>query len=164
MLGPLSLADATETEALGARLALALCERSGWVVFLHGDLGAGKTTLVRAWLRALGVQGTIRSPTYTLIEPYEIDGRSLLHLDLYRLNDPEELLQLGLADTPPQAGGWLVEWPERGGGELPAPDIEIRLEPDGLQRRVSISAGPGWRELIEPVFGFRITSVPEAGP
>jgi len=132
------LADAAATEALGVRLASALSEHRGWVVFLQGDLGAGKTTLVRAWLRALGVKGTIRSPTYTLIEPYEIVGRSLLHLDLYRLNNADELAQLGLADTPPQAGGWLVEWPERGGNQLPAPDIVVRLQIDGSGRRVSL--------------------------
>jgi tRNA threonylcarbamoyladenosine biosynthesis protein TsaE len=152
-LGPLSLADAAATEALGARLASALREHRGWVVFLHGDLGAGKTTLVRAWLRALGVQGTIRSPTYTLIEPYDIDGQSLLHLDLYRLNDPDELAQLGLADTPPQVGGWLVEWPERGGNLLPAPDIVVHLKIDGSGRRISLDLpNEFYFSLIAPIF------------
>jgi len=147
------LADAAATEALGARLAMALREHCGWVVFLHGDLGAGKTTLVRAWLRALGVSGTIRSPTYTLIEPYDIDGHSLLHLDLYRLNDADELAQLGLADMPPQAGGWLVEWPERGGNQLPAPDIVVRLQADGSGRRVSLDLSNAFYfSLIAPVF------------
>ena len=153
----LALADAAATEALGARLAEALRGVSGWVVFLHGELGAGKTTLVRAWLRTLGVAGTIRSPTYTLIEPYEIDGRSLLHLDLYRLQDAEELEQLGLADTPPSAGGWLVEWPQRGAGLLPPPAIEIHLRADGLGRKAASACADLWRERL----AARLT--PESG-
>jgi len=161
-LPPLLLADATETEAFGTQLAVALRARTGWVVFLRGALGAGKTTLARAWLRALGVTGTIRSPTYTLIEPYEIDGHNLLHLDLYRLNDPEELAQLGLADTPPQAGGWLVEWPERGAGCLPAPSIEILLETVDSQRVVRASAAAEWREAVETA--LQAVSVPGLKP
>lgn len=152
-LGPLMLTDTAATEALGVRLAIALREHRGWVVFLHGDLGAGKTTLVRAWLRALGVKGTIRSPTYTLTEPYEVDSNSLLHLDLYRLNDADELAQLGLADMPPQAGGWLVEWPERGGNQLPAPDIVVRLHIEGSGRRVSLDLPNAFYfSLIAPIF------------
>ncbi len=134
------LKDAAATEAIGAALALTLAPRTGLVVFLHGELGAGKTTLVRGWLRALGVSGPIRSPTYTLVEPYELDGRSLLHLDLYRLSDAEELEQLGVYDTPPETSVWLVEWPERGAGQLPPPDLSIHLE----------AAGPGREIRLEP--------------
>ena len=111
------LADADATAALGARLAQALPERG--VVHLHGDLGAGKSTLARAVLRALGVTGTIRSPTYTLVEQYPLAGGGTgLHLDLYRIGDPGELEFLGLDGSDIRL--WLVEWPERGQGALPA--------------------------------------------
>lgn len=132
------LDDSAATEAAGARLAQLLGSRRGLVVFLHGDLGAGKTTLVRGWLRALGITGPIRSPTYTLVEPYELDGRSLLHLDLYRLSDAEELEQLGVYDTPPESSTWLVEWPERGAGQLPIPDLSIHLQASGDGREIRL--------------------------
>jgi tRNA threonylcarbamoyladenosine biosynthesis protein TsaE len=101
---------------------------NGAVIFLYGDLGAGKTTLARQFLRHLGVSGTIRSPTYTLMEPYRADGRELLHMDLYRLNNPAELHNLGLVDYPPELTLWLVEWPEKGGDALPKADISITLQ------------------------------------
>lgn len=101
--------------------------------FLEGGLGAGKTTFARAFLRGLGVQGTVRSPTYTLIEPYDLSaeflGRRVLHLDLYRLTSPEELDDLGLRDEYEQAL-ILIEWPERGAGELPMPDLTLSLTPE----------------------------------
>lgn len=127
------LRSAAETEALGASLAALVMHRPGGVLYLEGPLGAGKTTLTRGLLRALGVRGSIRSPTYTLLEPYEIGHRDLLHLDLYRLTHPRELEQLGLRDYPPAQCWWLVEWPERGAGLLPPPDLRIELahEPDG---------------------------------
>jgi tRNA threonylcarbamoyladenosine biosynthesis protein TsaE len=139
------LPAAEATEALGAQLALALTGRSGLLVFLRGDLGAGKTTLVRGWLRALGVVGPIRSPTYTLVEPYELGQGSALHLDLYRLASADEVEQLGLLDTPPDRSLWLVEWPERGGGRLPAPDLEITLSANAGGRQARITAhGNTW--------------------
>ena len=121
------LADAHATEAAGAALARALATREGAVIYLQGDLGAGKTTLARGLLRALGVAGAVRSPTYTLIEPYSVNGRSVVHMDLYRLADPEEWWGLGLDTWPPDRSLWLVEWPERAGGWLPAPTLDIRL-------------------------------------
>jgi tRNA threonylcarbamoyladenosine biosynthesis protein TsaE len=145
------LQDAAATEALGASLARVLAPRPGLVVYLHGELGAGKTTLVRAWLRALGVTGTIRSPTYTLVEPYEVGGRSLLHLDLYRLSDPEELVQLGVYDTPPERSTWLVEWPERGAGELPPPDLRISLGRAGEGREARLEGAPEIAPLLDKI-------------
>lgn len=123
----LPLADAAATEALGAGIADWLRAAPGAVVYLIGDLGAGKTTLARGLLRALGVRGTVRSPTYTLLEPYEIEGRSVVHMDLYRLQDPDELITLGAHDYSPRSTIWLVEWPERGSGQLPAAQLTVEL-------------------------------------
>lgn len=126
-----ALADAAATEALAARLAMWLPARA--VIHLHGDLGAGKSTFARALLRALGVTGTIRSPTYTLVEPYALaDGGQALHLDLYRIGDPGELEFLGLEED--AARLWLVEWPERGAEALPAADLHVRLALAGSGR------------------------------
>lgn len=141
--GQRDLPDAEATEALGAALAPLLCSRPGGMIHLEGDLGAGKTTLSRALLRALGVVGAIRSPTYTLVEPYELPGLRVLHLDLYRLADPEELYGLGVLDDAPPAAWWLVEWPERGAGVLPAPDLRLRLSRVGGMRRADWSPAPG---------------------
>ena len=122
----LAVRTAEAQERLGAALAAA-CQRP-FVVFLEGELGAGKTTLVRGFLRALGHAGTVRSPTFTLIEPYEFPAGPVFHLDLYRLGDPEELTYLGLRDLLGNRAILLVEWPERGLGELPAPDLRIAIE------------------------------------
>ncbi|MDX1606983.1 MAG: tRNA (adenosine(37)-N6)-threonylcarbamoyltransferase complex ATPase subunit type 1 TsaE [Candidatus Competibacterales bacterium] len=126
----LQLPDTAATEALGAALAARLPVPA--LVGLRGDLGAGKTTLVRGLLRALGHQGAVKSPTYTLVEPYELAGQRVLHCDLYRLGDPEELEYLGLREEFGQALV-LVEWPERGAGWLPPSTMEIELQhrPDG---------------------------------
>lgn len=133
------LRSAAETEAYGASLAPILKSRNGGVLYLEGALGAGKTTLTRGLLRALGVTGSIRSPTYTLLEPYEIGNQPLLHMDLYRLNDPLELEQLGLRDYPTSRCWWLVEWPERGAGFLPPPDLRIVLSHEPQGRRAVCS-------------------------
>ncbi len=142
------LPDANSQTAFGASLAAAL--PSQFVIYLHGDLGTGKTTLARGILRGLGHQGVARSPTYTLIEPYEIGPRRVYHLDLYRLVDPEELEYLGLRDLLGDAVLWLVEWPERGEGLLPTADLSIEIEyfPDG--RRLILSPhGEAGQGLIE---------------
>ena len=98
------------------------------MVHLQGDLGAGKSTLARGWLRALGVTGAIRSPTYTLVEQYPLPaGGMALHLDLYRIGDPGELEFLGL--DPAETRLWLVEWPERVEGLLPPADLAVHLAP-----------------------------------
>ena len=132
------LADAAATDALGA--ALARTRPVPAVVHLVGDLGAGKSTLARALLRSLGVTGSIRSPTYTLVERYPLaDGGEAWHLDLYRIADAGELEYLGLdADD---VVLWLVEWPERGMGALPPADLVVALAVEGEGRRARISAG-----------------------
>jgi tRNA threonylcarbamoyladenosine biosynthesis protein TsaE len=97
------------------------------VVTLSGELGSGKSTFARGALRALGVGGTIKSPSYTLLETYELPAIHAVHLDLYRLTDPNELEHLGLADYHRPGFLWLVEWPERGAGRLPAPDLQFEF-------------------------------------
>lgn len=136
-----ALPDDAATAALGGRIAQALAMQPGGVIYLQGTLGAGKTTLARGWLRALGISGAIRSPTYTLIEPYTLaGGREVLHLDLYRLKTPDELIGLGLDDWPPSRCWWLVEWPECGAGHLPPAALRIRLAADGEGRVALIEA------------------------
>jgi tRNA threonylcarbamoyladenosine biosynthesis protein TsaE len=125
-----------EQERLGAALA-GLCPRQ-CVIYLEGDLGAGKTTLARGFLRGLGHQGSVKSPTYTLIEPYEAGGRLCYHLDLYRLADPGELEYVGIRDLMREPAVMLVEWPERGLGELPPADLRIRIEHTAQGRRLSV--------------------------
>jgi tRNA threonylcarbamoyladenosine biosynthesis protein TsaE len=100
-----------------------------WIVFLEGDLGAGKTTFVRGLLGGLGYAGIVKSPTYTLIESYMIQEIFVLHLDLYRLNDPQELLSIGLNDYLKEPGIICIEWPKKGVGFLPPPDLEFELTP-----------------------------------
>jgi len=113
-------------EAFGGRLAQAT--RQGGMIFLKGELGAGKTTLVRGLMRALGYHGRVKSPTYTLLESYRLEGKNIYHLDLYRLADAEELEWIGIRDLLDEADLCLVEWPERGFGVLPTPDLEIGIE------------------------------------
>ena len=132
----------------GRALAGRLRGQTG-LVFLHGDLGAGKTTLVRGLLRGLGHQGAVRSPTYTLIEPYETGEQRIYHLDLYRLGDPEELEYLGLRDLLDGEGLLLVEWPERGTGVLPEPELIIEIEHVPPGRRLRLLPSPPWAPLLE---------------
>lgn len=139
------LADSQATALLGTRLAAVRPPHA--VVHLHGDLGAGKSTLARALLRALGVTGTIRSPTYTLVERYPLaDGREAWHMDLYRIGDPGELDFLGLDED--LASLWLVEWPQRGARALPPVDLEVHLAIDGDGRAAELVAtsvaGQAW--------------------
>ena len=145
----LFLPDPAATDALAASFADA--RPASAIVHLHGDLGAGKSSFARAFLRRLGVQGAIRSPTYTLVERYPLsDGREALHLDLYRIGDPGELEFLGI--EPEQVALWLVEWPERGAGALPAADLHLRLAIEGEGRRLVAEAatptGHAWLDDV----------------
>lgn len=130
------LPDSDATEALGQ--ALARTRPQSAVVHLQGDLGAGKSTLARALLRALGVTGAIRSPTYTLVERYPVAGGEAWHLDLYRIGDAGELEFLGLDEG--TAVLWLVEWPERGAAALPPADLRVLLDVEGAGRSARLAA------------------------
>jgi len=125
-------ADADATRACGARLAQALLDSnlaaSPILVTLAGELGAGKTTFVAGFLAALGHEGPVRSPTYTLIEPYRLQGRDIQHCDLYRLRHPDELDDLGWRDLCVPGTLLLVEWPDRGGDRLGAADLAIQFD------------------------------------
>ncbi|HOX70376.1 tRNA (adenosine(37)-N6)-threonylcarbamoyltransferase complex ATPase subunit type 1 TsaE [Dokdonella sp.] len=122
--------------------------KEGGVIFLGGDLGAGKTTFARALLVALGVGERVKSPTYSLVESYQVGGLSVHHLDLYRIADAEELEWLGLSDLLARTMLMLVEWPERGRGALPEADLVIQLEHAGERRDLSATAqsarGSAW--------------------
>ena len=114
---------------------------NGALVTLAGDLGAGKTTLVRGILRGLGYQGDVTSPTYTLLETHEPVGRLVHHFDLYRMEDPQELENIGVRDLLDGVAIALVEWPDRGAGVLPPADIAIRIDFSGPGRMVTLPAG-----------------------
>lgn len=132
------LVDETATLALGA--ALARIVEPGLVVHLDGDLGTGKTTLVRGLLRTLGESGPVKSPTYTLVEIHVVSGLDLYHFDFYRLNQPEEYLDAGLDEYFDGRGVCLVEWPERAAPYLPAADLRIRLTVEGSGRLATVTA------------------------
>jgi tRNA threonylcarbamoyladenosine biosynthesis protein TsaE len=132
--------DSTEaTEQFGAELFKSVPSKC--LIFLQGDLGAGKTTMVRGFLRAAGYNGTVKSPTYTLVEEYTIDGRKIFHFDLYRVVDPEELEWIGIRDYFDQDSICFIEWPDKGKGFLPQPDIIITLKPEGLARSINLEYG-----------------------
>lgn len=155
------LPDTDATDALAH--ALAMTQPAVAVVHLHGDLGAGKSTLARAWLRTLGVTGAIRSPTYTLVERYPLrDGGEAVHLDLYRIGNAGELEFLALDDA--EARLWLVEWPERGFAALPTADLRVELAVDGPGRRCLLAAaspvGRDW--LAGAALKDRLRAFPES--
>jgi tRNA threonylcarbamoyladenosine biosynthesis protein TsaE len=135
------LKDSEATEQFGAELYQTLPSKC--LVFLHGDLGVGKTTLVRGYLRAAGYAGTVKSPTYNLVEEYAVAGQKVYHFDLYRLNGPEELEWIGIKDYFNQACVCFVEWPDQGNGYLPKPDWVITLSVQGDGRLVSMAQNQG---------------------
>jgi tRNA threonylcarbamoyladenosine biosynthesis protein TsaE len=141
-----NLADEEATMALGRRLAQHV--PAGLVAYLHGDLGAGKTTFARAFLRALGVGERVKSPTYSLVEGYDIGERRAFHLDLYRIADPGELEWLGLDSLAEPGAIVLVEWPERGAGALPGADLELSFRHEGQGRAVLAEARSPMGEQI----------------
>lgn len=126
------------TVAAGEQLGAIATPGSVW--FLEGDLGAGKTTFCRGFLRAFGHSGAVKSPTYTLVEPYELARGLIYHFDLYRLGDPEELEYMGIRDYFSENSICLIEWPQRGRGILPAPDIRVRIETSGLGRALHLAS------------------------
>ena len=131
------LADEEATLALGARLAP--CLVGGAVLYLHGDLGTGKTTLTRGIMRGLGMNGTVKSPTYTLVESYDLPRVTVYHFDLYRLADAEELEFMGIRDYDLQGAVIIIEWPELGKGFLPPADADIEIRHAGEQRRLTLT-------------------------
>ncbi|MEP7182846.1 MAG: tRNA (adenosine(37)-N6)-threonylcarbamoyltransferase complex ATPase subunit type 1 TsaE [Betaproteobacteria bacterium] len=152
------LVDADATAAAGARLAPEL--RGGMVITLSGDLGAGKTTLVRGTLRALGWPGSVKSPTYTLVEHYAFSSLYFYHFDFYRFTDPSEWETAGLADCFRPDAVCLIEWPERVADLLPPPDVALMLahpaDPRASGREISVDARTedGERCLAAMTSGF----------
>ena len=156
----LYLPDPDHTDLLGAALATTRPPQA--LVELQGDLGAGKSTTARALLRALGVTGAIRSPTYTLVERYPLaDGSEAWHMDLYRIGGAGELDFLGLDDD--AASLWLVEWPERGAGALPPTDLRVELCIEGAGRHARLiplsDSGEGWVTRLREQGQLRVLSV-----
>ena len=151
----LKLPNPGATEALGR--ALASGAGPGRVLHLHGDLGAGKTTLVRGLLHALGHPGRVKSPTYTLVEPYELSSLHFYHFDFYRFGDRNAWLSSGLREYFRPDAVCIVEWPERAGDLLPSPDLAATLHYDGAARRVQLQAhsvaGDDWLASLRQALG-----------
>ena len=150
-----SLSDSSATDALGQALACSFMKvavESGAVLYLQGDLGAGKTTCVRSLLRSLGVAGLVRSPTYTLVETYQLAALTCVHVDLYRLQMVAEVEELGLRDLIGPRCLLMVEWAEKGGSALPAADMELILRYAGDGRQASVRfktpLGHSWAEQL----------------
>ena len=136
------LPDETSTIAVGTELAKAIKNdlNQGVIVFLNGELGAGKTTLTRGFIRGMGHEGNVKSPTYTLVEPYELPPWQVYHFDLYRLADPEELEFMGIREYFNRHSCCFIEWPEKAAGFISEPDLIIHLSYQGEQRHIDLQA------------------------
>jgi tRNA threonylcarbamoyladenosine biosynthesis protein TsaE len=160
---------AEETEALGRQLASARPDPGTLVVvYLTGELGAGKTTFARGFLRALGVTDVVRSPTYTLLELHELERLTVLHIDLYRVRDAAELEALGLREWARPESLWLIEWPERGGRRLPPPDLTLTFTVGAQAHDIEVHAdskrGDAWlARLAAAGSGAAPAHAPSAG-
>jgi tRNA threonylcarbamoyladenosine biosynthesis protein TsaE len=149
-LGPIYLADEAATNTFGAQMSCALTASAAVTVYLSGELGAGKTALVRAFLRARGYCGAVPSPTYTLVEIYDVGDVPVQHFDLYRLSDPEELEFIGARDYFSDPAIRFVEWHERGRGVLPTPDVQIDLKVEGAGRSIALAPmSDSGRQLVK---------------
>ena len=146
----LELPDPEATGHAGGRLgrAFVAAEPDGLIAFLEGELGAGKTTFARGFLKALGHPGRVPSPTYTLIEPYSLAARTIYHIDLYRIRAPRELADLGLSELLAPGVVALIEWPGHGAGELPVPDLVMHLTIQPPGRRIELRAGSARGERV----------------
>jgi tRNA threonylcarbamoyladenosine biosynthesis protein TsaE len=144
-----ALPDPAATDALGAALARALPRESGLVITLEGDLGAGKTSLVRAMLRALGHRGPVKSPTYALVELYKLSSLCFYHFDFYRFTDPEEFVDAGLADYFLADAVCCVEWPDKAHGVLPAADLCVRFAIEPGANPAMAAAGGSRRVFLQ---------------
>jgi tRNA threonylcarbamoyladenosine biosynthesis protein TsaE len=150
-LNPVTTRSAAETEAVGESLASAAVP--GLSLFISGELGAGKTTFVRGFLRGLGWRGKVGSPTFTLIEPYEAASVPVYHFDLYRLRAPDELEAIGFRDYFDGRGVCVVEWPERAGALLAPPDLQVELRVHGADRSISfLERSETGRQLLRQAF------------
>ena len=129
--------DEQAMQALGESLSKKLA--SGMTLHLSGELGAGKTTFVRGVLRGLGYSGSVKSPTFTLVESYDLNSNAVYHMDFYRVDDAQELEMIGIRDYLDGSGLCLIEWPERAGAQLPEPDVEILIKDQKPGRKVYVT-------------------------
>lgn len=146
-----NLLDEAATVAFGRKIAQSInkdSKNSGATLYLYGSLGAGKTTLTRGIVTAFGHDGKVKSPTYTLVEPYELEKRTVYHFDLYRLASPEELEFMGIRDYFEPECVCVVEWPQQGEGFLPDADILVQLEYVGHEREITLTGNSPRGDII----------------